>query len=267
MKIPIQSFFMEKVTPKKKLGQHFLKEKTIAAKIANALPDNTPKNVLEIGPGTGMLTQFLVEKDLNLYVIDIDKESIAYLHTHFTELKGKIIEGDFLKYDLSLLFKNQPFSIIGNFPYNISSQILFKLLEYKTQIPKFVGTFQEEVAQRVCAVPNNKQYGILSVLLQAFYETKYLFKINASAFYPPPKVTSGVIFLERKSTSIDCDEKIFFKIVKQGFQQRRKTLKNSLKPIIKEAHYTENSIFGKRPEQLSVNDFITLAKIIENDPV
>lgn len=254
-----------KVKPKKHLGQHFLKDLAIAEKIANTLTGNTYKKVLEIGPGMGVLTRFLLEKDFETYVIEIDRESISYLEQHFPQLSGKIISADFLALQFEDFF-NEPIAIIGNFPYNISSQILFKTLENKDQIPEFAGMFQKEVALRIAAEPGNKTYGILSVLTQAFYDVEYLFTVPPSVFNPPPKVDSGVIRLTRKKDfSLSVDEDFFRKVVKTAFNQRRKTLRNSLKAFNLSKKLQEDVIFASRPEQLSVSQFVKLTKAISID--
>ena len=222
--------------------------------------------VLEIGPGMGVLTKYLLDKDITTYVIEIDSESVEYLQANYLNLAPRIIEKDFLKYNLNEVFKDEPFAIIGNFPYNISSQIVFKVLEMREQIPEFSGMFQKEVAQRICEKEGSKTYGILSVLVQAFYKADYLFTVPPSVFNPPPKVDSGVLRLTRKDNfNLPCDEALFFKVVKTAFQQRRKTLRNSLKTFNLSDNLKANAIFGKRPEQLSVNSFIELTQLIEND--
>lgn len=254
-----------KVKPKKHLGQHFLKDLAIAEKIANTLTGGTYKKVLEIGPGMGVLTRFLLEKKFETYVIEIDRESISYLEQHFPQLSGKIISADFLALQFEDFF-NEPIAIIGNFPYNISSQILFKTLENKDQIPEFAGMFQKEVALRIAAEPGNKTYGILSVLTQAFYDVEYLFTVPPSVFNPPPKVDSGVIRLTRKKDfSLSVDEDFFRKVVKTAFNQRRKTLRNSLKAFNLSKKLQEDVIFASRPEQLSVSQFVKLTKAISMD--
>ena len=254
------------VKAKKHLGQHFLKNEDIAQKIADTLSLNGYNNVLEIGPGMGVLTKYLLKKDITTHVIEIDTESVAYLKNNYLNLANRIHEKDFLKYDLTQIFKDQPFAIIGNFPYNISSQIVFKTLEMRHQIPEFSGMFQKEVAQRICSKEGSKVYGILSVLTQAFYDAEYLFTVPPSVFNPPPKVDSGVLLLKRKANyELPCDEKLFFKVVKTGFQQRRKTLRNSLKIFNLSDNLKANTIFGQRPEQLSVSQFIELTSLIEND--
>ena len=244
------------VRAKKNLGQHFLKDPNIARKIVSSLTTGNIK-VLEIGPGMGVLTKFLLEKeDIDLRVIEIDKESIEYLNENFPALKGKIFEGDFLKTDLSEWFSTSS-AIIGNFPYNISSQIFFKVLDNRNAVSEVVGMIQKEVAERIAANPGNKTYGILSVLLQAFYKIEYLFTVPEHVFAPPPRVKSAVIRLTRNNTMhLDCDEALFFKVVKTTFNQRRKTIHNSIKPL--NPPKSECEFLGKRPEQLSVTDFVKL---------
>ncbi|MFK2818569.1 16S rRNA (adenine(1518)-N(6)/adenine(1519)-N(6))-dimethyltransferase RsmA [Flavobacteriaceae sp. LMIT009] len=254
------------IKAKKHLGQHFLRDENIAKKIADTLSLSGYTNVLEIGPGMGVLTKYLLEKDITTYVIEIDTESVVYLQTHYLNLAPRIIEKDFLKYDLNEVFKSEQFAIIGNFPYNISSQIVFKTLEMRDQILEFSGMFQKEVAQRICEKEGSKNYGILSVLTQAFYDAEYLFTVPPSVFNPPPKVDSGVLRLTRKENyNLPCDEKLFFRVVKTAFQQRRKTLRNSLKTFNLSDNLKANVIFGKRPEQLSVDEFIELTGLIEKD--
>ena len=253
---------MELVKAKKHLGQHFLKDLNIAQKIANTLSLANYKKVVEIGAGMGVLTQFLLKKDTEVYVVEIDKESVAYLEAHYPELRGKIIADDFLKYDIAG-FLREPFAIIGNFPYNISTQIVFKLLELRDYVPEFSGMFQKEVAERICEREGSKTYGILSVLVQAFYEATYLFTVSEGVFNPPPKVKSGVLRLVRKPDyHLDCDEALFFTIVKTAFNQRRKTLRNSLKSLLTNESLKKNSIFDKRPEQLPWQDFVFITKEI-----
>lgn len=253
---------MELVKAKKHLGQHFLKDLNIAQKIADTLSLSNYKKVVEIGAGMGVLTQFLLKKDTEVYVVEIDKESVAYLEAHYPELRGKIIADDFLKYDIAGYLR-EPFAIIGNFPYNISTQIVFKLLELRDYVPEFSGMFQKEVAERICEREGSKTYGILSVLVQAFYEATYLFTVSEGVFNPPPKVKSGVLRLVRKPNyHLDCDEALFFTIVKTAFNQRRKTLRNSLKPLLTNESLKKNSIFDKRPEQLPWQDFVFITKEI-----
>lgn len=254
------------VKAKKYLGQHFLNDENIAKKIADTLILKGYKNILEIGSGMGVLTKYLLQKDVTTYVIEIDPESVEYLKANYLNLADRIIQKDFLKYDLNEIFKEEPFAIIGNFPYNISTQIVFKTLEMRRQIPEFSGMFQKEVAMRICSKEGSKVYGILSVLTQAFYKAEYLFSVPPQVFNPPPKVESGVLRLTRKKDySLSCDESLFFKVVKTAFQQRRKTLRNSLKTFNLSDNLREDVIFGKRPEQLSVSEFIKLTTLIEND--
>ena len=250
------------VQPKKHLGQHFLKDENIARKIVLSLSQDT-QSVLEIGPGTGILTKHLIGSNFkNYFVIEIDKESVEYLKIKYPEFSGNIIQGDFLKFDTDTIFADS-FSIIGNFPYNISSQILFKVLDYRNKVDEVVGMFQREVAERISSPPGSKKYGILSVLIQAFYNIEYLFTVSENVFYPPPKVKSAVIKLKRNNTTkLDCDERLFFEIVKAGFNQRRKTLRNSLKKFeIQKTEFAVN-LLSKRAEQLSVKDFEYLTKKI-----
>nr|WP_297918479.1 16S rRNA (adenine(1518)-N(6)/adenine(1519)-N(6))-dimethyltransferase RsmA [uncultured Allomuricauda sp.] len=263
------------VKAKKHLGQHFLKNETIAKRIADTLSLDGYENVIEIGPGTGVLTKYLLLRNIDLVAMDLDSESIVYLNHSFPlehpkilekNSKFRIIEADFLKFDLNQLYRNQQFAITGNFPYNISSQIVFKLLEIRDQVPEFSGMFQKEVAQRICEQPGSRSYGILSVLVQAFYEAEYLFTVHPQVFEPPPKVQSGVLRLKRKTElNLHCDETLFFKVVKAAFNQRRKTLRNSLKTFNLSHNLKEDTIFDQRPEQLSVADFVTLTQQIAND--
>ena len=254
------------VRAKKFLGQHFLKDETIASKIADSLSLEGYQHILEIGPGMGMLTKYLLKKDKKIWVVEIDRESIAYLKTHYLHLSERIIEEDFLKMDLSTYFKDEPLAIIGNFPYNISSQIVFKAIENREMIPEFSGMFQKEVAQRICGKPGNKTYGIISVLTQAFYDAEYLFTVAPSVFNPPPKVDSGVLKLTRKKNyTLPVDTAFFFRVVKTAFNQRRKTLRNSLKSFDISDKLKEDVIFALRPEQLSVQQFIELTKSLAED--
>ena len=256
---------MKSVRAKKKLGQHFLKDLNIARKISETLTFENYNKVVEIGPGMGVLTQFLIEKTKDLNLIEIDSNSVAYLKKHYKEKVFNLIEGDFLKLDIEKTFGSEPLAIIGNFPYNISTQIIFKTLEHRNQIPFFSGMFQKEVAERICESPGSKKYGILSVLTQLFYKTELLFEVPPEVFNPKPKVVSAVIKLKIKDKiKLDCDEKLLFKIVKLSFQQRRKTLKNSLKIMNIPEILREDSIFDKRPEMLSGKDFVQLAKKIGN---
>ncbi|MEZ4922736.1 MAG: 16S rRNA (adenine(1518)-N(6)/adenine(1519)-N(6))-dimethyltransferase RsmA [Crocinitomicaceae bacterium] len=254
------------VAPKKHLGQHFLKDDSVSYRIAEAIADTVDlKNVLEIGPGMGALTKHLLKYDqFTTSVIEIDTESVEYLEENFPELLGRIYERDFLREDLSLMFNGERFAVVGNFPYNISSQILFKVLDYKDQVPFVVGMFQKEVAERVAEKPGTKKYGILSVLLQAYYDIDYLFTVDEHVFIPPPKVKSGVIRLRRNNIDkLDCDERLFIRVVKTAFNQRRKTLRNSLKPLLSELKTTlnmEDDLFQRRPETLSVGEFVFITQ-------
>lgn len=252
---------MTYVKAKKALGQHFLKDQNIARKIVGSLKIDGKSQVLEIGPGMGVLTQYLLENsDLDVNVIEIDRDSVVYLEEHFPALNNKIIEGDFLKMDISETFKG-PYAIIGNFPYNISSQIFFNVLENRDLVPQVVGMIQKEVAERIAAPPGSKTYGILSVLLQAFYSIEYLFTVQPQVFAPTPKVKSAVIRLLRNEVKeLGCDEKLFFNVVKTSFNQRRKTLHNSLKGLMRTS--SNDPIFQSRPERLSVEDFVRLTNII-----
>lgn len=251
---------MRLVKPKKFLGQHFLKDLTIAQDIADTVDACPGIPILEVGPGMGVLTQFLLPKQRPVKVVELDYESVAYLHENFPALKGNIIECDFLKMDLRELFEGRPFVLTGNYPYNISSQIFFKMLDYKDLIPCCTGMIQKEVAERIAAGPGSKTYGILSVLIQAWYRVEYLFTVHEHVFNPPPKVKSAVIRMTRnETTSLGCDERLFKQIVKTTFNQRRKTLRNSIKPILGKDHpLCADELFNKRPEQLSVADFIGL---------
>ncbi len=255
---------MEKVRAKKNLGQHFLKDLSIARRIVASLPADVPTQVLEIGPGMGVLTQYLLENpNIDLKVVELDGESVVYLQKNFPALEGRIIPADFLKLKLEDYFADK-FCIIGNYPYNISSQIFFKLLDYRDSVPVLTGMVQKEVAERIAAREGSKTYGILSVLLQAYYDIEYLFTVDEKVFDPPPKVKSAVIRLTRNGVKqIGCDEVLLKKIVKTSFNQRRKTLRNSLKSILKPEVDTSDDVFNKRPEQLSVQSFIELTNKIE----
>ena len=245
------------VRPKKHLGQHFLKDLNIARKIVDALPV-TDNSVLEIGPGTGVLTQYLVNEQHKLFLIDVDTESIAYLRKEYGRLGDKIIEGDFLNLSLDTLADGQ-WSIIGNFPYNISSQIFFKVLDQRHLVTDVVGMIQKEVAQRIASPPGSKEYGILSVLLQAYYDIKLLFSVPPGVFLPPPKVNSAVLSLTRNSVvALPCDEKLFVRVVKQAFNTRRKTLRNALKSLNLPASLQQHPLLDQRAERLGVNDFVFL---------
>lgn len=256
---------MKKVRPKKQLGQHFLTDLSVAKKIAKTLRFDTYEKVLEIGPGMGVLTQYLPMEEGKVTLMEIDSESVDYLLACYPEQRKNILHVDFLKTKLEDTFGNSSFAIIGNFPYNISTQIVFKTLAHRKQIPFFSGMFQKEVAQRICEPPGSKKYGILSVLTQLFYETKYCFTVPPGVFNPPPKVDSGVLTLTRKANySLACNEDLLFKIVKLAFQQRRKTLRNSLKSMNLPQSLTEDSIFDLRPERLSGDTFVALTKQIED---
>ena len=270
------------VRAKKALGQHFLTDLSIAQRIADSLlvpcpgseaqyDESAPLPALEIGPGMGVLTQYLLQRpEVDLRMVEIDTESVNYLLVHFPQVNGRLLEADFLKLKLEKFFSGQ-FAVVGNFPYNISSQIFFKVLDYKEQVPQVVCMIQKEVAERIAEKPGTKTYGILSVLLQAWYDIEYLFTVGEGAFNPPPKVKSAVIRLVRNSrTDLGCDESLFKTVVKTGFNQRRKTLRNSLKPLIRNkadregwteeqlAEFTADPVFELRPERLSVEDFIAL---------
>lgn len=259
---------MGEVKAKKHLGQHFLRDLTIAQQIADSLSYQGYDITLEIGPGMGVLTQFLLPKTTELHLIEIDKESVKYLIENYPNLQDNIHEKDFLRFDFVTLFKQKQVAIIGNFPYNISTQIVFKALENRAYVPEFSGMFQKEVAERICEKPGSKAYGILSVLCQAFYETTYLFTVSEQVFSPPPKVKSGVLKMIRKENyHLPCNEKLFFTIVKSGFNQRRKTLRNSLKQFLTDETLKSEMVFDKRPEQLSFEDFILLTQKIESSVI
>lgn len=255
---------MSLVRAKKHLGQHFLTDKNIAARIVNSLrPEQRFTQVLEVGPGMGVLSDILFQHtEYETYLIDIDTESYEYLLKQYPQAASRIINADFLEMDFSSIFK-QPFAIIGNFPYNISSQILFKVLDNRQQVVEVVGMFQKEVAERCTAKPGSKEYGILSVFLQAWYTCEYLFTVKAGSFNPPPKVLSGVIRLTRNTVAtLDCDEKLFWQVVKAGFNQRRKTLRNALSALINKEKMAEEPLLDLRAERLSVNDFVELTNKI-----
>lgn len=252
------------VRPKKFLGQHFLKDQNIASKIVRSLLLNRTAAVLEVGPGMGVLTKYLASRPVTqLKLVEIDRESVSYLKEHFPAFAGDVIEADFLRMDIAGLF-NGPFALIGNFPYNISSQIFFKVLKNRAVVPEVVGMVQKEVADRIAARHGNKTYGILSVLLQAYYDVRLLFNVPPGVFIPPPKVTSAVIRLERNSRErLPCDEELFFKVVKQGFNNRRKTLRNALKNLTLPADILALDLLSKRAEQLPVEEFIHLTTLIQ----
>lgn len=270
---------MKSVKPKKFLGQHFLKDLKIAQAIADTVDAYPDIPVLEVGPGMGVMTQFLVPKNRHLKVVEIDFESVSYLRSNYPQLENEIIEDDFLKMHLERTFNNQPFVLTGNYPYNISSQIFFKMLDYKNLIPCCTGMIQKEVAERIAASPGCKAYGILSILIQAWYSVEYLFTVDEHVFNPPPKVKSAVIRMTRNNTEhLGCDEVLFKDVVKTTFNQRRKTLRNSIKPLFARADsrcmqqgkpvkihtdFLASKIFNKRPEQLSVEQFIELTNAIK----
>lgn len=253
------------VKPKKFLGQHFLKDLGIAKDIADTVDTCPDLPVLEVGPGMGVLTQFLMQKQRPVRVVELDFESVAYLYENFPALEGNILEDDFLKLDLARVFDGQPFVLTGNYPYNISSQIFFKMLDYKDLIPCCTGMIQKEVAERIAAAPGSKTYGILSVLIQAWYRVEYLFTVHEHVFNPPPKVKSAVIRMTRnETTELGCNEKLFKLIVKTTFNQRRKTLRNSISSILDKGNpLSADPIFNQRPEQLSVEAFIDLTNRVE----
>lgn len=267
---------MRAVKPKKFLGQHFLTDLSIASRIADTVDACPQLPVLEVGPGMGVMTQYLVQKQRPVKVVEIDYESVEYLRRTYPDLEDNIIEDDFLKMHLERTFQGSPFVLTGNYPYNISSQIFFKMLDYKELIPCCTGMIQKEVAERMAAGPGSKTYGILSVLIQAWYDVEYLFTVEPGVFNPPPKVRSAVVRLTRnETTDLGCDEKLFKRLVKTTFNQRRKTLRNNIKPLLSalEAESTEkpdftellaDPIMQKRPEQLSVADFINLTLRIQN---
>lgn len=251
------------VRPKKHLGQHFLTDPSIAKRIVDALQVSGGDTVVEIGPGTGILTAGLLEKEIKLVAVEIDRDSVAYLRQKWPGLEQQIIEADFLKMDL-VKYISGPFHIIGNFPYNISSQIFFRVLEYRQQVHTVVCMIQKEVAGRIASPPGSREYGILSVLLQAYYDITYLFTVKPGSFFPPPKVSSGVIILTRNKTgSLPCDEKLFFHVVKTTFNQRRKMIRNSIKSILLNLD-GEFELLSKRPEQLGVAEFIELTNWVES---
>lgn len=257
---------MSTVRAKKHLGQHFLNDKSAAQKIVEALePTLGFKHVLEVGPGMGVLSDFLLQKDAyETWLIDVDDESIVFLADKYPQLDNRLIHGDFLTLDFSRFFGDK-MAVIGNFPYNISSQILFKILEQRGRVVQMVGMFQKEVAERCVAKPGNKEYGILSVFLQAYYDVRYLFTVKAGAFNPPPKVLSGVIKMTRNDRDrLDCDEKLFWRVVKAAFNQRRKTLRNALSAVVPKDRMSNNPLYELRAERLSVEDFVILTNEIAN---
>jgi len=250
---------------KKSYGQHFLTNEYIAERIADSLSSSADyQKVVEVGPGQGMLTKYLLQKDYDLFAIEADRDMVEYLQEHYPELSPNLIKANFLRVRFEELFGEEPFAIIGNFPYNISSQILFKMLDYRTQVPELVGMFQKEMAERVVAEPGGKEYGVISVLVQSFYEGELLFSVKKGAFNPPPKVKSAVIHLRRKEQSeLGCDVKLFRTVVKQAFSQRRKMLRNTMKTFMKGDDLLKEDFFRQRPERLSVEDFIQLTNWVE----
>ncbi len=256
------------VRAKKHLGQHFLTDESIAQKIADILSEKGYQNVLEIGPGMGVMTKYLLQKEYTTHVVEIDDESVEYLQAHYLHLGPRIYNTDFLKVDLNHLFKGEQYAIVGNFPYNISTQIVFKTIDNRALIPEFGGMFQKEVAARICASPGSKTYGITSVLTQAYYDTEYLFTVPPTVFNPPPKVDSGVMIMKRKeSLTLPVSDKLFKNVVKTAFNQRRKMLRSSLKGLNLSDELRATELFSKRPEQISVEGFIELTRCIENDGI
>lgn len=254
-----------RVSPKKHLGQHFLKDETIAQRIAQTLSGEGYNKVLEIGPGMGVLTQYLLQEKAEVFVVEIDAESVAYLEAHFPKLQKHIIPADFLKWDVTPVFGKEPFALIGNYPYNISSQIVFKTIALRHQIPEMSGMFQKEVAERIAAPPGSKTYGILSVLTQAHFDVEYLFTVDEHVFHPPPKVKSGVIRLKRKEKYVlDCDEVLFKQIVKAAFNQRRKTMRNALKAVNLPLDLVPKEVLDTRAERLHWQDFVKLTQTLQN---
>lgn len=256
------------VKPKKHLGQHFLKDQSVAENLANALTGVGYKYVLEVGPGMGVLTQFLLQRDFETFVVEIDTESVVYLEEHFPALEKHIIPADYLQWNPQTIFGDEPFAVVGNYPYNISSQILFKVLEFRAQIPEMAGMFQREVAMRIASGPGNKDYGILSVLTQAYYDVEYLFTVNEDVFIPPPRVKSGVIKLTRKANfELDCDEVLFKQVVKMAFNQRRKTLRNALKRLDLPQGLIAEETLALRAERLHWTEFVEMTKKIQQHGV
>ena len=256
---------MNSVKPKKFLGQHFLTDLSVAQRIADTVDACPDIPVLEVGPGMGVLTQYILPKGREFKVVEIDFDSVPYLHEHFPQLGDNIIEGDFLKMNLQEVFGGRPFVLTGNYPYNISSQIFFKMVENRDLIPCCTGMIQKEVAERMAASPGGKTYGVLSVLIQAWYDVEYLFTVNETVFNPPPKVKSAVIRLTRNGkAALGCDEQLFRRIVKTVFTMRRKMMRNGMKQILgKDSSMLADSIFTQRPEQLSVQDYVDLTNRVE----
>ena len=257
---------MQQVKPKKALGQHFLTDLSVADRIAATLDDYKGMPIIEVGPGMGVLTRFLLDRGHDLKVVEIDNESVEYLNRYFPELESRVLADDFLKMDLPAAVGEGDFCVIGNYPYNISSQIFFRVLDFKDKVTCCSGMLQKEVAERLAAAPGNKTRGILSVLLQAWYDVEYLFTVSEHVFNPPPKVKSGVVRLRRNEvTDLGCDERLFKTVVKTSFGQRRKTLRNSLKSLLPAGvTIPEDKIFALRPEQLSVQQFIELTNLMSN---
>jgi 16S rRNA (adenine1518-N6/adenine1519-N6)-dimethyltransferase len=257
---------MQQVKPKKALGQHFLTDLSVADRIAATLDDYKGMPIIEVGPGMGVLTRFLLDRGHDLKVVEIDNESVDYLNRYFPELEGRVLADDFLKMDLPAAVGEGDFCVIGNYPYNISSQIFFRVLDFKDKVTCCSGMLQKEVAERLAAAPGSKTRGILSVLLQAWYDVEYLFTVSEHVFNPPPKVKSGVVRLRRNEvTDLGCDERLFKTVVKTSFGQRRKTLRNSLKSLLPAGvTIPEDKIFALRPEQLSVQQFIELTNLMSN---
>lgn len=253
------------VRAKKQLGQHFLNDASIARRTVDALLETDRKTpVIEVGPGTGMLTQFLIEEKMDFFALDVDAESVAYLKQHYPQQADRFLLTDFLETDLSKIVHGK-FNVIGNFPYNISSQIMFRVLENRNKVDVAVGMFQKEVAERLAEKPGSKTYGILSVLLQAYYDIDYLFTVHENVFTPPPKVKSAVIRLKRNARQeLGCNEELFTKVVKTTFNQRRKTIRNSIRPVLSIDDSLLTPMFTKRPEQLSVEQFIELTQFVES---
>ncbi|MBO4430979.1 MAG: 16S rRNA (adenine(1518)-N(6)/adenine(1519)-N(6))-dimethyltransferase RsmA [Bacteroidaceae bacterium] len=256
---------MDSIKPKKFLGQHFLTDLSVAQRIANTVDAYPDIPILEVGPGMGVLTQYIIPKGRPFKVVEIDFDSVPYLHEHFPQLGDNIIEGDFLKMDLQEVFDGKPFLLTGNYPYNISSQIFFKMVENRNIIPCCTGMIQKEVAERMAASPGGKTYGVLSVLIQAWYDVEYLFTVHENVFNPPPKVKSAVIRLIRnKKETLGCDEQLFRRIVKTVFTMRRKMMRNGMKQILgKDSPMLADPMFTKRPEELSVEDYIELTNRVE----
>lgn len=263
--MPTHAYIMK---AKKSFGQHFLNREEIAERIANSLQlEHTYDGLLEVGPGKGMLTKYLLEKNLDFVAVEADRDMVAYLEHYYPAMRGKIISEDFLKLPLDTVFENgRSFGLIGNFPYNISSQILIRLIQYRQCIPEMVGMFQKELAERVIAGPGGKDYGVISLLVQAYYTGEYLFSVSPGSFSPPPKVKSGVIRLTRKpGDDIGCDPKLFRTVVKTSFNQRRKMLRNTIKSMVQDESLLKGEEFNRRPEELSLAEFVELTNFIEKN--